>query len=249
MAKRRRNTPRRDAPAARGLLSEGAAVLVMASALLLLLSLISYRNSDPVPLLGSWHGEDVGNVVGVVGAFCSAALYGTFGWAAWTAPILIFLVGWRLFFRRPSRLLAGGLGSALILVSLTASLDLAFNEAGPVPGHRAGGWIGYLAAQALAGPFNRWGGLIVAVALAITGVVVVGRASVVEAMRSFLTRVGRLLQSAWLAFVRHREARRRDRQREEMARRQRERQERMVRVESEAPVEPRGAAPIPLLSD
>jgi S-DNA-T family DNA segregation ATPase FtsK/SpoIIIE len=249
MAKRRRNTPRRDAPARRGLVSEGAAVLVMASALLLVLSLVSHHNSDPVPLFGRWNGEAVDNVAGIVGAFLSEALFQTFGWAAWTTPILMFLVGWRLFFRKPSRLLAGGLGSALILVSLTAALDLAFGDRGPQSAHGAGGWVGHLAGRALASPFNRWGGLIVAVALAVSGVVVVGRASVVDAMRSFMARLGRWTQSAWLAFVRHREARRRDRQREEVARRQRERQERMVKSEAEAHVEPRGVAPIPLLSD
>ncbi|HUD71618.1 MAG TPA: DNA translocase FtsK 4TM domain-containing protein, partial [Dongiaceae bacterium] len=250
MAKRRRNTPRRDAPATRGLVAEGAAVLVMASALLLVLSLVSHQNSDPVPWpFGRWNGESVANVAGIVGAFLSEALFQTFGWAAWTTPILMFLVGWRLFFRKPSRLLAGGLGSALILVSLTAALDLALGDGGPQSAHRAGGWVGYLAGRALASPFNRWGGLVVAVALAVSGVVMVGRASVVEAMRAFVARLGRWTQSAWLAFVRHREARRRDRQREEMARRQRERQERMVRGDAEAHVEPKGAAPIPLLSD
>src|SRR5262245_25118692 len=111
MAKRRKSTPRRDAPATRGLMAEGAAVLVMASALLLLLSLATHSVSDPVPWpFGGGRGEEVSNVAGIAGSWLSEALFQTFGWAAWTAPLLLFLVGWRLFFRRPSRLLAGGFG-------------------------------------------------------------------------------------------------------------------------------------------
>ena len=89
MAKRRKSTPRRDAPAKRGLVAEGAAVLVMASALLLLLSLWTHSVNDPVPWLGRWNGEEVHNVAGIAGAFLSEALYQSFGWAAWTAILSV----------------------------------------------------------------------------------------------------------------------------------------------------------------
>jgi DNA segregation ATPase FtsK/SpoIIIE, S-DNA-T family len=251
-AKRRTTSPRREAPARRGLLGEGLAVLVMACAVLLVLSLVSHDNSDPVPWpFGRWNGDEPHNIAGIVGALLSEGLYQVFGWAAWTAPPLLFLVGWRAFFGRASRTFAGGLGSLLILVSVTASLDLALGESGPVPAHRAGGLVGAFAGRALAGLFNRWGGLVVAVALAIAGAVVVGRSSVVDAARGIAARLGRLAQSAWLAFVRHREARRREHQRAEIERRQRERQERAAVAHQavEPFAEPRGAAPIPVLPE
>jgi len=251
-AKRRKTSPRRETTASRGLLAEGLAVLVMACAVLLVLSLASHHDNDPVPWpFGHWNGEEPHNIAGIVGAFLSEALYQVFGWAAWTAPPLLFLAGWRVFFRRSSRLFAGGLGSVLILVSLTASFDLALGEHGPVPAHRAGGLVGALAGRALAGLFNRWGGLVVAVALALTGIVVVGRSSVVDAARAFAARLVRLGQSAWLAFVRHREAGRRERQREEVEQRQRLRQEKAAAgaLAMEAVAEPKGAAPIPVLAE
>jgi S-DNA-T family DNA segregation ATPase FtsK/SpoIIIE len=249
-AKRRTTSPRRETAARRGLLSEGLAVLVMASAVLLVLSLVSHDDNDPVPWFGRWDGEEPHNIAGIVGALLSEGLYQVFGWAAWTAPPLIFLFGWRVFFRGKPSTLAGGLGSLLMLVSLTASLDLALGERGPVPTYRAGGLVGSLAGRALMGLFNRWGGLVVAVALAITGGVVVGRASVVDAARGLAERLGRLGHSAWLAFVRHREARRRERQRAEVERRQRERQDRAAVTPAVEPLaEPRGAAPIPVLPE
>jgi len=251
-AKRRKTSPRRETRASRGLLAEGLAVLVMACAVLLVLSLASHNNSDPVPWpFGRWNGEEPRNIAGIVGAFLSEALYQVFGWAAWTAPPLLFLIGWRIFFRRASRLFAGGLGSVLILVSLTASLDLALGEHGPVPAHRAGGLVGALAGRALAGLFNRWGGLVVAVALALTGIVVVGRASVVDAARGLASRLFRLGQSAWLAFVRHREARRRERQRDEIEQRQRLRQEKATAgaLAHEPVAEPKGAVSIAVLPE
>ena len=48
-AKRRKTSPRRETTVSRGLLAEGLAVLVMACAVLLVLSLASHDDNDPVP--------------------------------------------------------------------------------------------------------------------------------------------------------------------------------------------------------
>jgi DNA segregation ATPase FtsK/SpoIIIE, S-DNA-T family len=248
-AKRRKTSPRRDSPKSRGLVSEGLAVLVMASAVLLALSLASHDVNDPVWLFGQWSGEEAHNVAGPVGAFLSTVLYQLFGWAAWTAPPLLFLIGWRFFFGKTSRLFAGSLGSAIILVSLTASLDLGLGEHGPLPAYRAGGLAGQMSGRILSGLFNRWGGLVVAVAMALTGLVIVGRSSVVDTARGIAARLFRLGQAAWLGWVRHREAARRERLRADVERRQRERLEKTAAPAVAAPVEPRAAAPIPVLPE
>jgi DNA segregation ATPase FtsK/SpoIIIE, S-DNA-T family len=248
-ARRRRTSPRREPTASRSIFAEGVAIVVMAFAVLLGLSLVSHSNTDPVTWpLGRWHGEPVANWAGIVGSVLSESLFQTFGWAAWTAPLLMLLVGWRTFWRRASGSLIGAAGSILVLVSLTACLDLTLGEHGPIPAHRAGGWIGYLAGRTLARPLNRWGGLVVAVALAGTGGLLLGRSTFVDAVRATGSRLLRAGQSVWLAWVRWREARRRERQRAEVARRQRERQghDEAAKV---AASEPRAAAPIPVLPE
>jgi S-DNA-T family DNA segregation ATPase FtsK/SpoIIIE len=250
----KRHATRPSAPASRSVLAEAAAIVLMACAVLLVLSLVSHHESDPVPWpIGQYRGEPVRNIAGIVGAALSETLYQTLGWAAWSAPLLMILLGWRAFFRRPSRPFVGVLGSALLLFSLTASLDLLCGEHGPVPAHRAGGFVGQFAAVALAGWFNRWGALVVALALSAMAIVVLGRASVLDAFRAATKHAAAVIGGAWLAWVRRREARRRELQRQELAQRQKERLERGLLEEERraaaAHLEPRAAAPIPLLPE
>src|SRR5437867_3320991 len=47
-ARRRRTSPRREPTASRSILAEGVAIVVMAFAVLLVLSLVSHSNTDPV---------------------------------------------------------------------------------------------------------------------------------------------------------------------------------------------------------
>ena len=248
-ARRRRTSPRREPTASRSIFAEGVAIVVMAFAVLLALSLVSHSNTDPVAWpLGNWHGEPVANWAGIVGSVLSESLFQTFGWAAWTAPLLMLLVGWRTFWRRPTGSLVGVAGSLLVLVSLTACLQLTLGERGPIPAHPAGGWIGYIAGRMLSRPLNRWGGLVVALALAGTGGLLLGRSTFVDAVRATGARLARATQAAWLAWVRWREARRRERQRAEVARRQRDRQGQEAALKTAAS-EPRAAAPIPVLPE
>ena len=256
MSRRRRKGParRRDAAtASRGIVAEGLAILLMATAVLLVLSLVSHHQDDPVPLLSQGGREPARNIAGPVGALFSALLYQTFGWAAWTAPLLMLFLGWRVFWHRPSRFLAGTAGGAVILVAFTAVLDLTLRESGPLPAHRAGGLIGVLTAGTLEGLFNRWGALVVATALLCGGLLLVGRSSFVDGLRGAMRRLAGVFRGGWLAWVRHREARRREDQRRAIAERQKERLARAARAEeedeAEPAVEPRAAAPIPLLQE
>ena len=93
-------SPRRESPAARGFWSEAMAIVLMAVAVLLVLSLGSYRADDPVPWpLGRWSNEPVRNVVGITGALCAEMLLQLFGYAAWAAPPLMLLFGLEIFWR------------------------------------------------------------------------------------------------------------------------------------------------------
>ena len=242
-------SPRRESPAARGFWSEAMAIVLMAVAVLLVLSLGSYRADDPVPWpLGRWSNEPVRNVVGITGALCAEMLLQLFGYAAWAAPPLMLLFGLEIFWRRSGRALSRAFGSALLVLSAAASLHLVL-DGGVGPDTRpAGGWFGASFAHLLMRPLNRWGALVVAAALLATSLLVVTRASIVEAARIVWRRGMALLRGVWLAWVRQREARRKERLRLEVARRQKERRAAAAALDAEAApaVEPHAAAPIPL---
>src|SRR5207245_2672089 len=83
-ARRRNVAARREPPAARGFWAEALAVVILAFALVLVLSLASYRPDDPVPWpLGHWSGEPVQNAAGIIGAFLAELMRQLLGQAAW----------------------------------------------------------------------------------------------------------------------------------------------------------------------
>jgi S-DNA-T family DNA segregation ATPase FtsK/SpoIIIE len=254
-ARRRTVSPRRDPAPARGFWAEAAAIVVMAFAVLLVLSLASYRPDDPVPWpLGQWSsGEPVRNVAGVAGALLAELLRQLLGYASWAAPALLLLLGGQVLWRRGPRALSRLAGYALLIVSAAGSLQLLLDEGAPPGTLRAGGWLGYAFAHLLSGFLNRWGALVAALACLGTSILLVTRVSFVDVVRALSSRTATLVQSAWIAVVRHREARRKERLRLEVARRQRERRalaESLIgEAGSESPAEPHPPIPIPTALD
>ncbi|MGH9796976.1 MAG: DNA translocase FtsK 4TM domain-containing protein, partial [Candidatus Polarisedimenticolia bacterium] len=225
-ARRRTVSPRRDTPKAYGFLTEATAIVVMAFALLLVLSLASYDDSDPVPWpFGRWEGEPVGNWAGIVGAFLAEFLRQLLGHAAWLVPPLLLFLGFEVFWRRGGRGLSRFAGSILFVLSVAGCLHLLFDAGrGAAPVVQAGGWFGHGFGGALAGLLNRWGGLVGCAAIAGTSLLLVTRTSMLRALRAGAGRIAALAAGVWRAWVRHRESRRREMQRLEVVRRQRERQ-------------------------
>ncbi len=254
-ARRRTVSPRRDAAPARGFWAEAAAIVVMAFAVLLVLSLASYRPDDPVPWpLGHWSsGEPVRNVAGVAGALLAELLRQLLGYASWTAPALLLLLGGQVLWRRSPRALSRLAGYGLLIVAAAGSLHLMLDEGAPPGTMRAGGWIGHVFAHLLSRFLNRWGALVAALACLGTSVLLVTRVSFVDVVRTLSARTAALFRIAWLAVVRHREARRKERLRLEVARRQRERRARaealMGEAGAESPAEPHAPIPLPTSLD
>ncbi|MBI1951956.1 MAG: DNA translocase FtsK 4TM domain-containing protein, partial [Acidobacteria bacterium] len=223
------------------------AIVLMAVAILLVLSLASYHADDPVPWpLGSWTSEPVRNIAGIAGALCAELLLQLFGYAGWAVPLLLLLLGWEVFWRRNGRALSRAFGCALLVLSSAASLHLML-DGGAGPGARgAGGWFGTAFAHLLARPLNRWGALVAALACLAASLLVVTRASMIEAAQVVWARAAALMRHAWLARIRHRESRRKERLRLEVARRQQERRAAALAAGEETTPEPHAAAPIPL---
>ncbi|HEU4401270.1 MAG TPA: DNA translocase FtsK, partial [Candidatus Polarisedimenticolia bacterium] len=102
---------------------------------------------------------------------------------------------------------------------------------------------------------NRWGALVASLAVLGTSALLVTRVSFVEAFIVAQRQATALAHNAWLAFVRHREARRKEKLRLEVARRQRERQGRAAAMAAADAAgaggagEPHAPIPIPALTD
>lgn len=77
-------------------LSEGSFILILTSAFFVLLSLLSYKNSDPGFSHASRAGTVVANSGGKVGAYIADALYFAFGYFAYLVPIAFAYLSWAL---------------------------------------------------------------------------------------------------------------------------------------------------------
>jgi S-DNA-T family DNA segregation ATPase FtsK/SpoIIIE len=218
------------------LANEVVAVLIVAAAVLLFLSFITYDPKDP-----SWNSvgpaEKPHNLIGLLGAYVADFFLQLFGLAAMVIPVLMTLIAVRIFFSDSARLpVRKVIGAALLLVVHSGFLAL-FAKAGIGLLERSrsnGGAVGYVVEGALAGILNTIGAAIVlAVASVLTlmltmevSLVMVGgwvrsiRAARAESRKGKPTMFHRL--SAWWA--RRAEQRRLQAEEQEKARAEQERQ-------------------------
>ncbi|HEX8070544.1 MAG TPA: DNA translocase FtsK [Pyrinomonadaceae bacterium] len=150
-------------------LNEIVAIALFALGALLLLCLVFFNPNDNS--LNSTGAPTTRNLVGPVGAYVSDALLQTFGLAAYLLPLLLFAVAWRRFRTRrlhaPLLRVAGLVTVLLAASSLLALFRLPLLFDGRV---RAGGLVGTLIADTLAGALNTVGAGILLGALAAVGV-------------------------------------------------------------------------------
>jgi DNA segregation ATPase FtsK/SpoIIIE, S-DNA-T family len=246
-ARRRNAPPRREAQPPRGFWTEAVAIVSMAFAVLLVLSLASYHAEDPVLWpLGHWAGEPVRNAVGIVGVLLAEILRQLLGYASWVIPALTFLLGWEIFRRRGVRGISRLAASALFVIAAAAALHLLLDEGAADGTRRAGGWLGESFAHALARLLNRWGAFVAALAILGTSLLLTMRASLGDAIRAISAQALGLLRRVWLVVLRHREARRKERLRLEVARRQRERRAMAAQSPAETGAGPEPHPPIPI---
>ena len=131
---------------------EIAALCLLAVALLLLLSLVTYHASDPTLLTTSSGLRPIRNVVGIVGANLAAVLLVAVGVSAYWLPVFCILVAVRLLFPRPvPRPMLLALGALLLIVATSGLAALYWPVlrlwGEPLPG--SGGMLGLLLKSSL----------------------------------------------------------------------------------------------------
>src|SRR4029453_663609 len=107
-------------------LAEFMGLVSFGLALLILISLATYRPTDPAPFFKAGAPPPARNFIGPLGAFLAELLIPQlFGLAALLLPLVIGLFGWKLFWCRPlEAAYTKAAGVTLLLGSLTALLAL-----------------------------------------------------------------------------------------------------------------------------
>jgi DNA segregation ATPase FtsK/SpoIIIE, S-DNA-T family len=195
--------------------SEFLGVVVFAAALIWLIALVTSDPSDPTWFFNAGAGGPPTNFIGRVGAFLAELSFQLFGYAAYLVPLVLGVAGWNLFWcRRIDAIYTKLVGAALLFGCVSALLTLALGNIGLSNG--AGGYLGIVLASRLADSLNRTGSIIVILTLLLASLILATQFSF---GRFFSATVG-LVVGAWsraLGRMRDRvEARRREKQRQEI---------------------------------
>ncbi|HET8648259.1 MAG TPA: DNA translocase FtsK 4TM domain-containing protein, partial [Vicinamibacteria bacterium] len=229
-------------------LSEFLGLLSFGLALMLLTSLATYDPSDPAVFFKAGRGGPARNFIGPLGAFLAELFIPQlFGLAALLLPLVLGLVGWKLFWCRPlEAAYTKATGVGLLLLSLTALLALSVGFVG-MEGEqvRAGGAVGELLAGRLVAGVNRPGAYILLATALFVSIILATQFS----FATFLSVAGghasarlRVVATAWARF---RETRRKEKMRQEVLRKHAQREV----GEAEAPGRRRKGRPAPAEED
>ncbi len=198
-------------------LREFTGVALFATALLWLISLLSYSPNDPVWFFNDSAGAETANFAGRIGAFLAVATLQLVGYAAYLAPLVVAYVGWHYFWCREidagyTKLVGAGLMVGCAAALLALSFDALETSARPF---RAGGVLGYLVSSGLSTYLNRTGTAILLLTLLALSVILATQFSFgrgAEAIAERL-RAERTLLDRWREW---REERRRERERRQI---------------------------------
>jgi S-DNA-T family DNA segregation ATPase FtsK/SpoIIIE len=200
-------------------LAEFFGLISFALALLVLISLATYRPTDPAPFFKAGAVGPARNFIGPVGAFVAELLVPQlFGMAAMLLPLVLGVTGWKLFWCKPiDAPYTKVSGLFLLLLSLTAFLALAFSTV-TIEGEavRAGGAVGALLSAMLEGTFGRTGAFIVLGTALFVSVILSTQFSFAAFLKAVGEVVGKRAQSLRTAWAHFRETRRKEKMRQEV---------------------------------
>jgi DNA segregation ATPase FtsK/SpoIIIE, S-DNA-T family len=226
--------------------SEGLGVLLFAAALIWLIALVTYEPADPTWFFHAGVAGTPENFMGRVGAFLAELSFQLFGYAAFLIPVAFGLTGWNLFWcRTVDAIYTKIIGAVLLFGCLGALLTLAFGKVAFANG--AGGFLGVFLAGRLAESFNRTGSIIVILTLFLLSLILSTQFSFGRLFSTVVEGASGRWRSAVSGLRERREARRREKQRQEIVRKHTARNPEEVKaaqakVAERPPAPPRPAA-------
>src|ERR1700681_645359 len=144
--------------------SELVGVALFAVALIWIIALASYDQNDPAWFFSTGaHAATVNNFAGRVGAFLAELSFQLFGYASYSVPALLVIIGWNHFWCRSFQAAGTKItGATMFVASLSALLSLVFGSL-EVSGKtfRAGGYAGDWLARLTSEDLNRTGARVV----------------------------------------------------------------------------------------
>ncbi len=186
---------------------------------MLLISLATYDPADPAPYFRAGPAGPVHNFIGPMGAFLAEILVPQlFGMAAILLPLLLGLLGWKLFWCKPLEApYTKAAGLLLLLLSSTAFLTLTLGTV-PLEGQpvRAGGAVGSLLTDLLTASFNRPGAYIMVATALFVSVILSTQFSFATLLQGVGAQLGDRLRALRTAWAHLRETRRKERMRREV---------------------------------
>jgi DNA segregation ATPase FtsK/SpoIIIE, S-DNA-T family len=200
-------------------LAEFLGLSSFAVALMLLISLATYNPLDPAPFFKAGATGPARNFIGPFGAFLAELLIPQlFGVAAMLIPMVLGVMGWKLFWCKPiEAAYTKASGLVLLLLSLAAFLTLTFGRV-TLEGEavRAGGATGEILASVLLANFNRTGAYIVVATCVFVSLILSTQFSFAVVLSSIGNWTASRFRSVRTAWVHYRESRRKEKMRREV---------------------------------
>ena len=158
-------------------LSEGSFILVLSAAFFILLSLVTYRATDPGWSHPGVHSSVILNAGGQVGAYVADSFYSVFGFWAYLLPVCFAYLAWVILMdyrilrivHKPILLLRS-VGLLLLLSGGCGLLSLEIQPSVAASVRWPGGVLGQVLATALTHALNREGAFLFLVAILLVGV-------------------------------------------------------------------------------
>ena len=196
-------------------------LVAFALALMLLIALATFDPRDPAPFFKAGVEGPARNFIGPFGAFLAEMLIPQlFGLASLLLPIVLGLLGWKLFWCKPiDAPYTKVFGNGVLLLSLAGLLSLAVGtvsfEGEPV---RAGGAVGELVSGLLVADFSRTGAYILAATALFVALILSTQFSFSTFLAGAGSRLGERLRTLQTAWAHYRESRRKERMRRDVIR-------------------------------
>ena len=196
-------------------------LVAFALALMLLIALATFDPRDPAPFFKAGVEGPARNFIGPFGAFLAEMLIPQlFGLASLLLPIVLGLLGWKLFWCKPiDAPYTKVFGNGVLLLSLAGLLSLAVGtvsfEGEPV---RAGGAVGELVSGLLVADFSRTGAYILAATALFVALILSTQFSFSTFLEGAGSRVGERIRTLQTAWAHYRESRRKERMRRDVIR-------------------------------
>ena len=193
-------------------------IILLGLSIITFLSLVSYHPNDP-----SWWNSfpskgHVSNWIGMAGANMSETSYQVFGLSSFLIPFILGMAGWNLLRKEQGgKNISVAFGFVVLMLSLSTFLTLLFGDVSfRGESIKAGGYLGEKF-YSLFLPYLNWVGLaLVTLFATILGIVITTQFSVAKAASILSRAFYKMLQKMKLAFVRHRDTRRKARMRKEI---------------------------------